>query len=898
MEIPEIKTRLSLADVLKHYGLKPDANKRINCPFHEDKTPSMQIYWKEGTAFCFSSNCKTHGKAIDAIDFVMYKEECNKHEALVKCKQMIEGSIIPAYIEKLQSKPEFFQYIFTYFKNALSNSSPAKDYLQRRGLDYKLIEVGYNAAQFHHGKRKDEALIKGCVDAGILLTYGYNSRTIQKEQAYTVFGKYCICFALRNEKNEIDSFYFRSTVNDEDQKHFYLKNRKGLYPGYPKKETTKLILTEAIIDTATLLQIPEITENYTILSTYGTNGLGEEHIKAIEKLKNLNEIIFSFDGDESGRVATRKYAEILQSRAIQRVEFTQIKLPEGEDVNSFYLKYESSSIIQLLEERESVFDATVNFKEIIIPGEQEKISDEKENQSPVLDTAHPYKIIYTSEHAIYSVLGELPKHYDQLSAGLQVELNTHDTRFKRKSRHQKVNFYEDRVVTKISAEIGDKLQINKSLVVEDLYILTDLLEKHRDSLIQKSRNEENEDTKGGYIMSSKEKEEAVNFLKQRDLIKQLIELLGETDIVGEERNRIFLFLVAYSYKMKETLNVLLQGSSASGKTRQMKQVATCMPEEDIIIVTRISDKSLYNFPEYGLAHKAIFIEDYDGLSEEAEFALRELISNGMITSAISIKLENGQITTGQRVVRGPISTIACTTKGHVYEDNMSRVFLVAVDESNDQTEKIITYQNEKAAGLIEHKKETKAQKFIKNIVRTLEPLEVVNPYATQIQLPREAHKIRRLNDLFQNFIKQIVLLHQYQRKRDDRGRLIAEIIDVEMAVNIMFESILLKVDELDGSLRQFFENLKAYLEKNYKGKKGNVNFSLREIRQALHISKTQLYRYICDLQTLEYVQQNGGYSNKGYTYRISYWDDYKALRERIKNDLSSQIEQLKKQVLQ
>jgi hypothetical protein len=46
MEIQEIKQRLTLAQVLSRYNLKPDKHLRLNCPFHEDKTPSMQVYYK------------------------------------------------------------------------------------------------------------------------------------------------------------------------------------------------------------------------------------------------------------------------------------------------------------------------------------------------------------------------------------------------------------------------------------------------------------------------------------------------------------------------------------------------------------------------------------------------------------------------------------------------------------------------------------------------------------------------------------------------------------------------------------------------------------------------------------------------------------------------------------
>lgn len=903
MEISEIKEKLSLADVLKHYGLKPDRNQRLNCPFHEDKTPSMQVYWKDGVCYCFSSNCKTHGKKMDVIDFVMYIEGCSKHEAILKCQDMIAGVITPIYKQKLQNKSELMNYIFTVFKNAIVGSTPAKDYLQKRGLNYQLIEIGYNAAQFHHGKRKDETLINGCVEAGILIPYGYNSRNIVKAQAYSIFGKHCICFALRGAKDDIEGLYFRSTVNDEDKKHFYLKNRKGLYPCYPKNDTKKLILTEAIIDAATLLQIPEITENYSILSTFGTNGLGEEHVKAIEKLKDLEEIIFSFDGDESGRVATRKYTEILQGKLKPGVGFTTVKMPEGEDVNSFYLNYEGSGLVQLLEERTTIFDTTLEFKEIVIPGDQEEkeviFSNENKSQSsgqsdhvPTLDTRTPNKLVYTSPHAVYSVLGHLPKEPGKMVVGLHAELKADDKRFRKKSRHDKANLYDDRAVSKIAVEIAEKLEISKTVVGEDLQVLTILLEEHREALIAQKEEVSGTPAQVQPLLSAREREEVVNFLKQKDLVKQLIKLLGDAGIVGEERNRIFLFLIAFSYKMKDTLHALIQGSSGSGKTRLLKKIIACMPDEDVINFTRISDKALYNFPEMYFVQKLFALEDADGLSEEAEFAFRELQSNGEIKSGTSVKLDNGQITGGQKRVQGPIASICCTTKGEIYEDNMSRVFLVAVDESEEQTGQIITYQNREAAGHVDTRKAEKVQKFIGNLVRVLEPLSVVNPYALKISLPEHVKKKRRLNGMFLSCINQIVLLHQYQRKRDSQNRLIATITDVEMAVNIMFETILLKADELDGSLRQFYENLKKYIGKK-QGNKENIGFTLREIRQGMNISKSQLHRYMYDLQGLEYVRQEGGYANKGYTWYITYWDDYKALREKIKKHLEEQISIMK-----
>lgn len=41
MEIADIKQQLTLKEVLNHYGLKPDKQLRLNCPFHDDKTPAL-----------------------------------------------------------------------------------------------------------------------------------------------------------------------------------------------------------------------------------------------------------------------------------------------------------------------------------------------------------------------------------------------------------------------------------------------------------------------------------------------------------------------------------------------------------------------------------------------------------------------------------------------------------------------------------------------------------------------------------------------------------------------------------------------------------------------------------------------------------------------------------------
>lgn len=58
-----IKDRLTMREVLEHYGYEPNRAKFICCPFHNEKTPSMKIYEKD--FHCFG--CGEHG---DVITFV------------------------------------------------------------------------------------------------------------------------------------------------------------------------------------------------------------------------------------------------------------------------------------------------------------------------------------------------------------------------------------------------------------------------------------------------------------------------------------------------------------------------------------------------------------------------------------------------------------------------------------------------------------------------------------------------------------------------------------------------------------------------------------------------------------------------------------------------------------
>ncbi|MGL6129978.1 CHC2 zinc finger domain-containing protein [Chryseobacterium artocarpi] len=747
MEISAIKERLSLSEVLKHYGLQLK-NNMLKCFMHDDKTASLQVNLEKNFYKCHAC-----GKTGDVIQFIEDYEKISKHEAILKAQNLMSSEIpiLPKQKSETtmneQERTAFLEKVYLSFRKGIFNCVPAKEYVRSRALQVEDLEIGFNSGQLHYAERKggEKGLIQNLLEVGLLSLAGTNSRT--GGQAYKTFGIKSIVFPLKNKENRIVSFYFRSIVNDDKAKHFYLKNRSGIYPGYPKKVTKKLILTEAIIDAASLLQIKNIADNYSIIACFGTNGLAEEILNAIKELKELEEIIFCFDNDDAGKKAVKKYAEEFRNYKVSTLE-----LPNN-DINETLQLHDESIFLELLETR----------KDIFLSSEKIKVTEAEPKAEP---------------------------------------------------------------------------------------------------------------------------KTATNFLQQKDLLKSLNQLIEQAGIIGEENSRLLLFLITISYLNKNPLHGIVQGSSGSGKTHIISRIADLMPQEDVLRFTRITESSLYNWGEFDLFQKIIIIEDLDGLKEDALYALREFISNQVLRSSVTIKDKKGNNKSSHKIVKGQFSSLSATTKGETYEDNMSRSFLLAVDESKEQTQRIIHYQNQRNAGEIDRDSQEKAIGFIQKLVRNLKYYEVINPYATKLNLPEKVHKIRRLNEMYQAVIKQVTFINQFQREVKN-NYLLTEIEDIEQATEVLFESIVLKVDELDGSLRQFFEKLKKFIKSPEK------DFMQREIRQEFNLSKTQLQRYINTLLELEYIKQVGGYNNTGIRYKVSYWDNYQKLRAEIKDYLLKQIKELK-----
>ena len=845
MEIKEIKERLSILTVLDHYGIKVLKNRQCLCPFHDDKNPSMQVYPETNTVFCFSGNCEHTGKSIDVIDFILHKEGCTKHEAIKKAKTIASsGNYLEPTPKVKQAESINHEKAFKRLVTGLNRSKPAQEYLKSRNIYDTKLEIGFKSSTNHD--------FKGMRD--------------------------CVIFPLKSKEGDIVSFYGRSIkATGGTGGHYYQKERSGLYPHYPNKEVVLIILTESIIDAATLqkhLQVDQNRNYYDVLALYGTNGLTSDHTEAVSQLENLQEIVLWLDGDEAGNRATLKHSKTLHEQ-LPRVKISRVEMPEGEDINSLLDGHTQGVFETLLSSRDELYG-------------YEKVRDQLKVTSH-LNTEDPEQLIFKNDLLQISVLGGIAlKPVDKLKVTLKIVLlNSHNPLHK--IRHS-LDLYHDDQLEKLINKTVERLDLGTREVQSSVALLIDELENYRTAQLEQEKPKKAEKR----LLTAERIQKAEEFLRSDNLLKATNDLLGQSGIVGEEINRLLMYLVFTSRKRSQPLHIISLGGSGTGKTYLQEKVSAIIPEDEKLEITALSENALYYFDRTELKNKLVLIEDLDGANDDKVlYAIRELQSKKRISKTLPIKDSKGNMKTVTLRVEGPISLAGTTTREKLYEDNANRSILIYLDQSRKHKEEIMSYQRKLSAGEIDRSKEDKIKEFLRDVQSVLKPISVRNPYATQLIIPETVFKPLRTNAHYLNFIEVVTFYCQYQRVKkvdESTGEEFIEttIEDIRDANWLLKEVLLSKSDELTKGCRDFYERLKGHLKKGE-----SVTFYSQDIRLPLRISPNNLKYYLSILLRYNRIRIVGGHPRKkGYEYELMSEGDYEKLNSQIDTSLDKALEKI------
>lgn len=500
-----------------------------------------------------------------------------------------------------------------------------------------------------------------------------------------------------------------------------------------------------------------------------------------------------------------------------------------------------------------------------------------------LNTNNPDNIQYRYEALDFTVMGGIRlEGLHQLKSTLKVS-------HKQRSFRHNLDLYNDAQLDRYIRRSSQKLELGPSYLETAVNVLIDELENYR---LNELENLKLKSEKALKVLTAEEQEQAITFLKSGNLLQLTNEYIGKSGVIGEEQNRLIMYLVFTSRKMEKPLHIISFGSSGMGKSHLQESVAALFPEEDKLEITSLTGNAFYYFESDELGHKLILIEDLDG-AESALYPLRELQSKQRISKTITIKDSKGNTKTIHLKVNGPVTVAGCTTQESIYEDNANRSFLIYVDESEAQDECIMNYQRSLSAGKINKENQYKTRELLKNVQRILQPITVINPYAEQLKLPKEVFKPRRTNAHYLAFIEAITFYNQYQREQkinEATGEIYIEtsIEDIEQANELMKEILLRKSDELTGGCRKYVERLKVHLQEQ-----GKKQFTNTEIKTGLHIPITTVKRHNMTLLQNGLLKKIQTEETKAHTYEITSTEEYKQLQNRINTALDKVLKTIK-----
>ncbi|HEY0465432.1 MAG TPA: hypothetical protein VGC79_14555 [Polyangiaceae bacterium] len=420
---------------------------------------------------------------------------------------------------------------------------------------------------------------------------------------------------------------------------------------------------------------------------------------------------------------------------------------------------------------------------------------------------------------------------------------------------------------------SDELTVEERVIKRDLgevlLKLEEFLEKRQKASEVSAKRE----------LTDTEKDEALELLRDPQLLERILEDFERCGVVGERTNKLLGYLAATSRKLAEPLAVVIQSSSAAGKSSLMDAVLELMPEEERVQYSAMTGQSLFYMGETNLQHKILAIVEEQG-AERASYALKLLQSEGELTIASTGKdPATGRLVTQEYRVEGPVMIFQTTTAVDMDEELLNRCIVLTVDEGREQTRAIHERQRRARTldGMVARQERQRILALHQNAQRLIRPLFVVNPYAAELRFPDHQTRMRRDHTKYLGLIEAVALLHQYQRAIktvDHRGQKLRYIEvtkqDIEVANRLAHEVLGRSLDELPPQTRRLLGLLDemATAECGRLGlDRGDFRFSRRQLRERTGWGDTQLKVHLGRLVEMEYVIAHRG---SGHSQRLGY----------------------------
>jgi hypothetical protein len=493
---------------------------------------------------------------------------------------------------------------------------------------------------------------------------------------------------------------------------------------------------------------------------------------------------------------------------------------------------------------------------------------EEEHADVVKQIEHGF--LFQFPHLNYRVIGNFNEY--TLHMKVNIKTFTEDEVFV-----DMVDLFKNRERQNYIYNIMEKFDFRDMLQLEaDMNFIIDVIEKHKERKANEKKQEKIE-------LTEFQKSIGMQFLQNPNLIDEIEKDITDLGYVRERKNKILLYLVMVSRLMDDPLHSVIISRSSAGKSQLVEIIEQLCPPEDLVSISDLSEQAVFYFGENDLEHKFVVIGERVG-SESSQYPIRELISKKSITKAVPMKDKvTGEIRTERITVNGPIAYTETSTNGEINQENLTRYFVLGIDETEDQTKLIHEKQRESTTfeGFL---KAQELEKIIEKHIyvgRLLRKVNVFNPYAKLLTFPSGKLKTRRDHQKFLRLIMVICFLHQYQRKVKKHAMESGEVIeyiecttcDYRIAYDLLKDGILDNtLDDIPRQAKELLNLIRKYLSETAKKEvlpAHKLIFTRKDIREYTDWTFVQIRNNFRILKDYEYITLLPEKKATAHQYRLS-----------------------------
>ena len=423
-----------------------------------------------------------------------------------------------------------------------------------------------------------------------------------------------------------------------------------------------------------------------------------------------------------------------------------------------------------------------------------------------------------------------------------------------------------------------ELGANESVISGDISALVLALEPIQEQAMRGALKPENDIALP--VLSEADEAAGLALLRDKHLAERIVRDVEAIGVVGEGTNALVGYLACVSRLLDRPLAILIQSTSAAGKSTLMDALLSLMPENERVHYSAMTGQSLFYIAEGNLKHKILAIAEEEGV-RQAAYALKLLQSQGELTIASTGKdPTTGKLITSEYRVEGPVMLCLTTTAIDIDEELLNRCLVLTINETVEQTAAIQARQrtSRTLAGLQANVHSAQVIAAHRAAQSLLRPLAVVNPFAEQLTFASDRVRLRRDHVKYLALIDAIALLHQQQRsiKTLDVNGVAVEYIEVTQSdialANRLAHAVLGRsLDELPPQTRRVLAALDAWVREhaNTHGmERAAVRFTRRAVRTALGLSDTPLRLHLERLVSMDYIAIHGGKMGQSFTYSL------------------------------